>query len=230
MATIQYVAAGAISGATGGPTVVAPAGIQNGDLLLLLCESANQAISITSPAGWTEVGSQASQGTGTAAGLVATRLAVFYKFTTGTETNVVLAAAGNHTIGRMVAFRNVNFRNPFNATGSGASAAANGTALTLPAVTTTIPNSMIVLCASTSFDGNNVATFNVLPTNANLTSITERIDSTNNAGNGGGLVLWTAFKTTVGSTGTSSATSAQSAVYGYLTIALRPEARRFSVS
>lgn len=232
MATIQYVGAGAISGATGAPTVVAPAGIVNGDLLLLLCESANQAISVTSPAGWTEIGSQATQATGTAAGLVATRLAVFYKFTTGTETNVVLTAASNHMIGRMVAFRNVNRVNPFINTGSGATAAANTTGpLTLPEVTTTVPDSMVVFCVANSFDGNNIAVFNQLPTNANLTSITERIDSTNQAGNGGGLALWTSFKSTVGATGTSSITlTAQSAVFAYLTIALRPKARRFSGS
>ena len=227
MATIQYVTAGAIAGATTAPTITVPAGIQNGDLLLMLCESANQAISVTSPAGWTEVGTQASQAIGTAAGATATRLAVFYKFTTGTETNPVLIDSGQHTLGQILVFRNVNYRNPFIATASGATTVTLTTTFSFPTVTTTVPNSLIFLCCASHL---NTTVFNALPTNANLTSITERVDNGNAAGNGGSIAAWTSFKSTAGATGATSAVSATSAIFGYLTIALRPEARRFLVS
>lgn len=227
MATIQYVTAGTLAGATTAPTVTVPAGIQNGDFLLMLCESANQAISVTSPAGWTEVGVQANQAIGTAAGTVATRLAAYYKFTTGTETNPSLADSGNHTLGQILVFRNVNYTRPIITTASGATTTTLVSTFNFPAVTTTVPNSMILLCCASSLSG---TVFNALPTNANLTSITERVDNGNAAGNSGSISMWTAFNPTTSSTGTTSATSATTAVFGYLTIALRPERRRFSIT
>ena len=227
MATIQYVAAGTFTSGAAALSVPAPAGILAGDLLLLVCESANQAI--TAPTGYTEIGAQASQATGTAAAAGGVRLAVFYKFTTGTEANITVADSGDHTTARIHAFRNVNYTNPFNATASGIGTPAN-TAVTMPAVTTTVPNAMIVLCLANDRDIASTNNFAANAVNANLTTITERTDQTVTTGAGGGIALWTAFKTTVGSTGTTTATNGAAVTYGYLTIALRPEARRFLVS
>ena len=224
--TIIFVAAGTFTSGTGALSVPPPAGILNKDLLLLLCQSANQVIAL--PTGWLEVGTQSSQAVGTASTALGTRLAVFYKFTTGTEANVAVADSGTVTTGQIFAFRGVNRKGPFNAITSGASLATGSTAVTMPSVTTTIPNSMIVLCLANDRSANNTNNFTANAVNANLTSITERGDATTNAGagnGGGGTAMWTAYKTTVGATGTTTATNAAAVTYGYLTIALRPERR-----
>ena len=193
----------------------------------MVCESANQAITV--PTGYTEIGAQASQATGTAAAAGGVRLAVFYKFTTGTEANIAVADSGDHTCAQIFAFRKVNKNNPFNVTASGFLATASAS-VTMPAVTTTVPDTMIVLCLANDRDLASTNNFAANAVNANLTTITERSDNTIATGAGGGIAVWTAFKPTAGNTGTTTATNGASNTYGYLTIALRPAARRFMVS
>ena len=228
MATIRFVAVGTFtSGTTAAISPPLPAGVAVGDLLLLLCETAAE--SVTAPTGWTEIGAQASQSTGTAAAIGATRLAVFYRFYTTGLAAPTTNAVTNHIAGQTIALRGVNRRNPFSGATSGFLATASAS-LTMPAVSTTAPNSMIVLCVANDRDSTGAANFAAAAVNANLTSITERMDATTASGAGGGVALWTAYFATVGSTGTSTATNAASNTYGYLTLALRPTRRVFSFS
>lgn len=73
---ITFINKGAFQSGTGALTVPVPASYAAGDLLILLIESANQAI--TAISGWTEV-TNSPQFTGTAATAGGVRLAVFYK-------------------------------------------------------------------------------------------------------------------------------------------------------
>lgn len=227
---ISYVDVGTFQSGTADIVVPPPAGILNGDLLILLVHSANE--TINTPTGttgtWTEIGSQAAQGTGTAGGIGAVRLGVFYKFTNGTESDATVTDTGNLTVGQMLAIRGVDRLNPFAATAGGAQASA-AAAPTLPAVSPTMPNAFIVFGMAVGRDANSTANFNAL-TNANLTNITERIDRTVNTANGGGLACWTANDSTAGSTGTSTTTKngAWTDANGYLTMALRPKRRVIS--
>jgi len=222
MATIQYVGVGAFNSGTTSVVPVLPTGLVVGDFLLLLCESANE--TITAPTGWTEIGAQASQATGTANAAGGVRLAVFYRYYTAGLGNPTCGTTTNHITAQIMALRNVNKRNPFSNSTSGVLATAN-TAVTLPAVSTTAPNSMIVLCLANDRDATNSNSFAATPTNANLTTITERMDDTAVTGAGGGVACWTAYKATVGSTGTTSATNAASVTAAYLSLALRPSRR-----
>jgi len=230
--TITYVGAGAFRSGTGaltGATAVNfNAGIRTGDLLFILIHSVNETITI--PTGWTEVGDQTVQAVGTAAAQEAVRLAVCYKFAVTPEASVTIADSGNLTCAQSMAFRFVNRYNPFIATSGGAQASTTANT-TLPAITTTVPESLILFAMAVGEDNASTANFTSL-TNANLTGITERIDQTVGTQTGGGLAAWTATSTLARNIGTS--TAAKNGAWldstAYLTIGLRPAARRFSIT
>lgn len=231
--SITYVGAGTFAAAAGAINNVSfNAGTQTGDLIFLLIHTTNNAT--TSPAtGWLEVGNQANQAVGTADAQQSVRLSVYYKWASVPEATLNLIDFGNLNAAQTFTFRYVNRNNPFIATASGAvlTSTANPT---LPAVTTTVPDSTIFFAMAVGRDlGTPAGTGNFTGfTNANLTTITERADESSALQTGGGLAAWTAVSTTRQNIGTSTATknTAWSDSVGYLTIALRPAARRFSIT
>ena len=120
---VKYVAAGTFASGTGAITVTVPSGYQNDDLFLLFVESANQAI--RTPSGWSIL-PDSPQGTGTAA--AATRLSIFYKWVSGTQSSVSVDDAGDHTGGLIHCYRYVGPEEALpQRMGSHASAAAQKT-------------------------------------------------------------------------------------------------------
>ena len=118
---ITFVAKGAFANGTAALTVAQPAGTVAGDLLLLMVESANQAI--TTPAGYTQV-TDSPQFTGTAAAAGGVRLAVFYKIHSGTEIDVAVVDAGDHTTAILAAYRGVSTTNPIHTSAGSVQATA----------------------------------------------------------------------------------------------------------
>jgi hypothetical protein len=184
---------------------------------LLFVETANQ--SITTPSGWTEV-SASPQGTGTAAAAGGVRLGVFWKITSGTESNRSVVDSGDHNTGVMLAFRGVDTNTPIDAAAGSVQASA-ATSWTLPAVTTTTADTMIVLAIGNDRDINSTANVDGY-TNPALTNITERVDQTTSIGFGGGIAVVTAELASAGSSGTTSCTNAASNTAAFVTVALRP--------
>lgn len=227
--TIEFVGVGTFNSGVGSITVNFPAGIKTNDLLLILVHSANETIS-TPSGGWAEVGDQTVQAVGTAAAAGGTRLAVFWKWAAASESNVTIADSGNTNAAQSIVFRYVNKTNPFITTANGTQA-SSANAPTLNGITTTVPGALVLWTMGVGRDSASTNNFSAL-TNSNLASITERIDQTVIAGQGGGLACWTSFMNTTGSTGDSTTTKAvawtDSTVH--LTIGLRPKARRFAVS
>lgn len=226
---IQFIGVGTFAAANGASiNLTMPANLKINDLLMLVIHTANEAITI--PTGWTEVGNQANQAIGTATNQLATRLAVCYKWAAATNATVTVNAVGNILSGQSIAFRFVNKNNPFIATASGtqASSAANPT---LNGITTTCPNALIFFALANGRDATATNSFSAL-TNANLNTITERMDSTSGNGTGGGVAAWTAYAALTGAIGNSTATKGVAVTDSttHLTIGLRPKARRFSVS
>lgn len=214
-----FVAKGAFTSGTAGITVAVPAGIRNNDLLMLFCESANQAI--TAPAGWTEVGTQASQATGTAAAAGGVRLAVFWKIASGVEASVAVADSGDHNTGIMMAFRGVDPANPFgSATPVSRIDSTATTAMTWATLTTTTANNLIVMATALDADAASTTTVGTV-TAAGLTSITEQHDQTVIDGAGGGIHVATGIRAAAGAIGTMAATGSTSTTHGYLTMALQ---------
>lgn len=215
---VSYVSNGAFASGTGALTVGVPAGHADGDLFLLMVNSANQ--TIATPSGWTQV-SNSPQGTGTAAAAGGVRLAVFWKLVSGTQSSQSVADSGNYTTAIMSCWRGVDPAAPIHVTAG--SVGASSASLTWPAVTTTVPACMIINAVGLDFDGNSTARLGSW-TNANLASITERHDQTVNAGAGGGIGFSSGILASAGSTGSTTATETAATTHTYLTIALAPGA------
>jgi DNA-binding beta-propeller fold protein YncE/fibronectin type 3 domain-containing protein len=218
-----YVGAGNISSGTGTITPSLPSGLASGDVLLLFVETANQAVSISNPNGgaWAEVAGS-PQGTGSAGGTSATRLTVFWSRYNGTQGNPTVSDSGNHQIARMIAIRGAAAAgDPWDVTAGGIETTSD-TSASIPGVTTTVDNTLVVVAVAGSLpDANGTANFSAW-SNANLANLTERTDDTRNSGNGGALGIATGEKATAGATGNTAVTHASAAIKGLITIAIKP--------
>lgn len=220
-----FVSKGSLANGTAGLVVLKPDSYADGDVLILLVESANQAI--TAPAGFTQV-ANSPQFTGTAAAAGGVRLAVFYQVVSGDYgTSVVsVADSGNHTTAQLFAFRGADISAPIDVTAGSVKSSATGTTFTLPAVTTSADKALVLLCVGQDRDAASTTNLSAW-TNANLASITELADQTVTAGAGGGIGLAAGEKATAGSTGTSTVTSAAATTAAFLTVALKCNAAYF---
>jgi len=215
-----YVAAGAAISGTGAVTPAIPSGAVANDILLLFVESANETISLTTANGFAEAMSS-PQGTGTAAGTAATRLAVYWKRAVGGDASPVVADSGNHTIAQILAFRNcVRQENPWNVAAGNVAGTAS-TSASIPGGTTTVSDCLIVAAVANATDSATAQTSGWA--NGDLTDVTERVDSNTASGNGGGFGVATGVKALAGAFGATAATLATSSVQGRIAIALMPE-------
>lgn len=187
-----------------------------GDVALLFVESTGGNTAVLGTAnGFVEItGSPVSTGTGTSG----TRLTVFWCRATSTSmSSPVVTDPGNHAYGVIITYRNcVESGNPVHQQAEGVNASA-GTSVTFPSVTTTQKNCLILLAVTSDVDS--ASAFCSVPSNANLSSITERQDAGTALGNGGALAVFDGGLVTAGSTGTSSAT-VTSSIGAFMTIAL----------
>lgn len=206
----KWLGVGAVASGTGNITPALPASMAVSERMVLIAESANQAIAV--PAGWSEIPGS-PQGTGTAAGTAATRLAVFTRVYQSGDAAPTITDPGDHSIARIHRFEASTVGET-----SGNVAATASTSGTMPSVTTTADDALIVLCAAVATD---IATARFSAwTNAALSNLTERSDDATTQGNGGGIGLTTGEKITAGATGTTSFTAATSSVQGRLAFAL----------
>jgi hypothetical protein len=211
-----FKAAGTQNNQTGSATVAWPAGHAAGDFGLLCIETCGGEPVPATPAGWTPV-ANSPQATG--AGTAGTQLTVFYKFAaSGSELGTPTGDAGDHNLGVIVSVTGVAPAGlPWDVTAGGVKAAAAAN-ISLPAVTTTMPDTLIVQIATHDLDVS-VPQFTG-HANAALVNLTERHDQSSTQGNGGGIAVWTGEKAAAGSIGTTTANVAAS-VNAMLTIALR---------
>lgn len=206
---------------TGAVTWPLPASFAERDLLVWVAESANQAVP-TAPTGATQVGSS-PQGTGTAAATTATRLTVFAKIATGSETTNSAGDAGDHTLVSCFAIRGAHqtLSDALHVV-AGDVAASASTSVTCPGGTTTVPNCLILNIVSNATDS--ATAQGSAWANANLGSVTERLDFGTTSGNGGGITVISGTLATAGSIGGTTGTLATSSVQGRITLAIRPPA------
>lgn len=220
MAAVTYQAAGtAVNGSTGvGASPAWPAHAAN-DIALLFVESAGEEPVTLGVANGFAAVANSPQSTGT--GTTGTRLTVFWaRATSSSMTAPSISAPSNHFYARIVTFRGVlNSGNPIDVTAGGTKGSAS-TGATLPGVTTTVANTLIVQAVARHNDS--AATAFSLQSNANLTGITEHVDAGTTAGHGGGLGVWSGVMATAGATGSTTAT-VTSSINAFLTIALKPQ-------
>lgn len=171
-----------------------------GDLGLLLVETSNEAPAALS--GWTQL---AQLGTGTPGAGGAVMLTIYGRIAASSSEGAVnVPDSGNHNIGVIMVFRGANASSPVDvsATGSG-----SGASITLPSVTTTGADRLVVCAVGDSWDNNSTARYSDW-THAGIASITERLDAGTTNGNGGGFGAATGERSIAGSTGTGSVTFA----------------------
>lgn len=215
MAIPTFVAAGTFVSGTGAVSPGIPAGYAANDIFLLVCQTLyNQAV--TTPAGWAQV-TGSPRSTGDTGFSSSSRITVFWRRATASESAPTIADPGDHILARIHAFRGCETSgNPWNKTATNFSNDDPGT-ITFPSVTTTVDNCLIVLCNAGGYDNAFASGY----TNSNLGSLTERSDNEALVGaEGGSLVVATGTKASIGSTGTTTADQSIYSVNANMTIAL----------
>lgn len=222
-----YMRAGAIQSSTTTATVPWPAH-QIDDIALLICESANEAVSLGTPAGFVEV-ADSPQGTGTAAGTAATRLTVFWcRATSAAMSSPITNDPGNHVIAQILTFRRcVKSGNPWDVTAGGVQASATRT-IAVPGDSTTVPKCLAVLIASNVIDlsAGQTNSWN----NADLTDFHFAVHGGGTAGNGGGFGVACGGRASAGAFGTTDGRLITASEQAYLTVALRPTPPAFPIA
>jgi hypothetical protein len=210
-----WVAIGVLTADVAADTTPLPAGWQADDIFVLLVESADQAVSLPS-GGWEEI---ANSPVSANSGTLPTRLTAFWKRATGSESEPTIADAGDHTCSIMIAIRGCPASgNPFNTTAGNGTAA--GTAVSLPAITTTIDNCFILGVVARGQD-TTAARFGSW-TNASVTNLSDRYDEGSSQGNGGGFGVVTGTKVTAGNCGNFTCTDVATEEHAMMTMALLP--------
>ena len=233
MALPTFKAAGTFTAGTGAITPPYPAAPNDpvaGDIALLVCESENQAISLTTANGFVELGAQANKAAGTAATDPASRLAVYWKRCVGGDAAPVVADSGNHTTGQIYLFSGcIPTGDPWNVYAEGNDGGANDLTGVVPGATTTVADCLIVLISTSSYNGTSTTEFSGW-TNGDLANILERGDNTNTAGLGGGHGLATGEKATAGAYGNTTVTLAHTSYKGAMSIALKSAPAVFTLT
>jgi len=220
MSRPYFRSAGVEAGGTGNVTPALPTDWAEDDILLLAVQSCNQAI--TAPAGYTEVASS-PQGTGTAASAGSTRLGLFWKRATSSESAPTVTDTGDHTYAAILAFAGcVKTGSPIDVEAGAVEAVASNT-VTCPSVTTTVDKALIVNVVAEARDGGG-AHFND-PVNASLLGNTRPFDGGTSQAFGGGIGVFTGLKEAAGSSGstTSALNTVDTTLQGLITLALKPE-------
>lgn len=219
MALPTYFGSGAFTVGAAAITPPFPVDTLENDIALLVCESENEAISLSAAQGFVEV-TNSPQFAGTAATNPANRIAVFWKRLAGGDTAPTMADSGNHNTAQIHVFRGVKTAgDPWNITAGGNDGGVNDTSGAVPGATTTVADCLVVLISGSSFNGTSTAQFSGW-TNADLANILERTDNTNTSGLGGGHGMATGEKAAAGAYGDTTVTLANTSFKGAMSIAL----------
>lgn len=206
-----------------------PTTTRSKDLLLLVCQSANEVID--TPVGWTEIGNQNLQARSSP---LLTRLAVFYKFASYTDSGGTITIATNqdHTMGQVLVFRYVDrlgFASTENYSSSSGVTTSLGSALNIMSIDSTVKpkrtDCLVLTIAAIARDFNSSDNFSTNAVNYNLTSVTELADQSTNVGLGGGIAVWSGVNKTLSTVGLTTAIYDGSSLvqpFGSLILNLRP--------
>lgn len=134
---------------------------------------------------------------------------------------------GDHQLGVLFLLKRGTFDpdNPFEeGAGKSTNTQAAGTAVSITGGTTTLAECLIVAFSTGSGDPATTATgseFSALA-NANLESLTERVDYRNNIGDGGSILVATGIKKAAGAVGATTTTAATSGTHANAMLAVKP--------
>src|SRR5687768_1822358 len=213
---IAFRAKGTWAAGAGAVSPGLPSGIQNNDILLLFVNTANQPIS--TPTGWTQIGTNQTIGTGGAAG--GSSLQVYYRRVVGGESAPSVSAA-NYITAIICAYSGVlNSGTPHEAVTQGNTTPA-GTSITMSGGTTAGANRQVINAAGRDIDANS-SNGTTAQSNTNLTSLAIRHTQTVNTGTGGGLHIGDGVKASAGAIGNTVITQTSS-IANWMQFALIPQ-------
>jgi len=199
---VTYQAVGGSNAGTASVNVSWPIGHITNDIGILVLESASAPW--TTPSGWTLVNTST---------ISSTELNIYWKRAASNAEPAVatgIAIGADHVVARIHTFRGcVTTGSPILTSATSTKATAS-TSWSAPSITTTTTNEFVVYGVSRDNDSVSTLAFSD-PTNANLVSPTEIVESATSLGNGGGFVLGYGVKTTPGATGTTTGTVTSSA-------------------
>ena len=213
-------AAAAISGAGGTLLTGVPTHLAD-DVLVMIVETANQAVP-SWPAGWTEF-TNSPQGSGTAAAIGAVRIsAAWHRCAAAGEAAPQLQLGTmNHGIARIFGIRGcITTGNPFDAVAG--TTVATTTAYTMPSVTTTGPDRLIAYIGGFDQDLTTANVFSVTNQGSLDSAVDKVIDSFTSTGVGGGLGMFYGVKRAAGASGTIGVSAIATGAAAFLTIAFKP--------
>jgi hypothetical protein len=220
---VSYVSSGAIATGTTSLSVAYGANHAVDDIAVLQIETDSNDPDPAAfiPADWTQ--EEQSPRTGIIASNF-TRLSLFYRRVTQTSTpNLSISDLSyNHIAACIHIFRGVYLHPDLTRivdSSLGTSKNVNDTAVSITGVTANQDGNVIAYFAARHSD-TAAAQFSS-EANANLTSLTERIDGGTATGNGGGLYMCTGVLATAGATGTLTATLAIQTVLGMICVAFK---------
>ena len=188
------------------------------DIGLVVIETSGNSANLTPPAGWAALPGTPVTDVATTAG---SKLHVWWKrAASAAEAAVATGAGTDHVLARLYTFRGcVTTGNPWNVITTGTKTTASTTA-TVPALTTTLDDTLITMIVGRPDDTASTTHFGV-PVNANLTGLAEHGEAGTTSGNGGGFVVSSGVKALPGATGTSTLTKTVSTTDTYVVLALK---------
>jgi len=215
VAAPTIVGVGAVAAGQGDVTPAFPAAYSavTNDTAITFTEVDN-ANTVTPPTGWATLSVQ-----GVASGTVTKLTAIWRRLVAG-DTAPLIVDPGNHIVARMIVINGgLTTEDPVQSTTTELVA---DTSVSIPGVTTTVNDTLILAAFSTGQDVNSSAGATGWA-NANLTGVTEQIDNWTTQGTGGGMAMATGVMPTAGSVGNTTATLSLTANFkALMVIAIKP--------
>ena len=193
---VSYAGAGAPAASTGPVTLELPEGLLPGDILIVFLQTAGPHTYLADTAGgrWLALARRVASPQSVGTGNDEVHLTAYYSRYNGTQGAPTTNDSGDHQLGVILAFRGVVANGvPWDAV-DGTTRSDGLTSAFIPGATTTVANTLVVgaiATASPAVDGtNNFSGWS--PRIAGMENLTERIDISTSAGNGGALGVATA--------------------------------------
>lgn len=209
----QVRSVGTVASGTAAISPGIPSGALAGDLLVMVSESMGETgVDLVVP-GWAQVPDGVEEEGNT-------RLTLLYRIATGGDPTTI-NSYGGHQLARIIAIKAGTFdpASPFNVSAGGTQDATK--AVSIPGATTTRYNCLILACASGNSPTSNTSTEFSAAANADLTEVTERIDNTTSAGDGGAIWAVTGvFENKMGAYGATTGTAVTAAERAVISVAI----------
>lgn len=189
------------------------------DYAFLVCETnGGGSVTLSSAEGFAEITNSPQADAGAT---LHTKLAVFSHRASGSSmTGPTIDTPTNHAIAFIVTVRGVNTTTAIDATAGSDTGGTDSTSVTIPGLTTTVDNCLVLAFCSAGTDTAS-AQFSGW-TNASLASISEAADEFTTVGGGGGIGVAAGVKSSAGAVSATTATLAGSSGQARICVAVRP--------